>query len=729
MNLQKGCCFAQTKATVYVPNNQRSRFLNKIREYEEKTNRSGKPFHALLLDSISDIRLAVLESFWQDNPDQLPVDDPIWVEIWLSTDTDVDISRFELLLRDRGVERAEGILKFPERSVLLILVTREDLEYIIEASDYIAELRLAKEVASEIVQMDNKGQSELVKDLLERTQFRVEGDVAVLVLDSGVNNGHLILQPVLADEDCHTVDPSWGLDDHHGHGTLMGGTAAYGDLITSLNSGDAVFVNHRLESAKIWPPAPSENPKELWGYMTAQGVSRAEIQAPERKRVVCLAITATDFRDSGRPSSWSAELDRISSGTGNDNRQLVVVSAGNVRDQEEWKVYPSSNISSQVHDPGQSWNALTVGAYTEKVLLVDPSLRNYSPIAPAGGLSPFSSTSTTWPLNKWPIKPDVVFEGGNVARGPNESIQVADELQLLSTYHEPHVAQFAPFNMTSAAAAQAANMAAVIQSRYPESWPETIRGLIVHTAEWTDTMRHQFPPQKPGQPKKSDYARLLKICGYGVPSLDRALYCAANSLTLISQTEIQPYDRRGNQRVTRDMHFYQLPWPLEQLRDLDATEVKMRVTLSYFVEPGPGEVGWQDRYRYPSHLLRFAVNGPEEGEQDFIRRINEQAREDGEHPGTDGPGERWVIGRGARNVGSIHSDIWQGRAIDLAASNLIAVYPAVGWWRERHHLGKVLNQTRYSLLVSIQTPAPSVDIYTPVAIKLGITTPVVIPTS
>lgn len=174
------------------------------------------------------------------------------------------------------------------------------------------------------------------------------------------------------------------------------------------------------------------------------------------------------------------------------------------------------------------------------------------------------------------------------------------------------------------------------------------------------------------------------------------------------------------------MHFYNLPWPLEVLRDLGQTIVSMRVTLSYFVEPGPGEVGWQDRYRYASHALRFEINGPEESDAEFIRRINNQARDDGEHPGTQGPGDRWVIGT-TRNVGSIHSDIWLGRAADLAASNLIGVYPAVGWWRERHHLGRVNRRARYSLIVSIHTPPINIDIFTPVAVRVGIATPVTIP--
>lgn len=279
-----------------------------------------------------------------------------------------------------------------------------------------------------------------------------------------------------------------------------------------------------------------------------------------------------------------------------------------------------------------------------------------------------------------------------------------------------------PFEATSAAAAQASWMAAKIQVRYPEAWPETIRGLLVHTAEWTDAMKSQFLPNRE-QLRKGDYTKLLRTCGYGVPDLERALYCAANSLTLISQAELQPYDKKDGRTITRDMHLYRLPWPSEVLQDMGNTIIQMRVTLSYFVEPGPGEIGWQDRYRYPSHALRFQLNGPGEVENDFVRRINKLAREEGEHPETEGPGDRWEIGD-ARNVGSLHSDIWCGSAVDLAASNLVGVYPAIGWWRERAYLERWNRRCRYSLIVSIESPVENVDIYTPVAIQVGITLPV-----
>ncbi|MCL5422003.1 MAG: S8 family peptidase [Nitrospirae bacterium] len=711
----------QTFATVYVPHDKRGHFLRKITAYSERVTSSGEPKNKKLINSISDIRTSVLESFWQDDLMFLPGTDIAWVEVWLSGDDDAVIRRFDLLLEHFQIERAEGLLKFPERSVKLIRANRSLLAQLIETSDDIAELRAAKEIASSFITMENHEQIERVQELLRRTSFNGDTDVVICILDTGVNNGHLLIRPVLDDADLHTVIPAWNINDHSGHGTLMAGTAAYGDLLSALNNGSRIQINHCLESAKILPPPPAQNPKELWGYMTAQGISRAEIQSPQRKRILCMAVTSTDSRDRGRPSSWSATVDELASGYEDDTKRLMVISAGNVDNADNWRNYPADNLTNEIHDPGQAWNALTVGAFTEKTRITDPTLGSYTPIAPPGGLSPFSTTSVTWPARKWPIKPEVVFEGGNVARGPNDSILDTDDLQLLSTYHDPQIAQFAPFNKTSAASAQAAWMASQIQAQYPDAWPETVRALIVHTAEWTEAMKSQFLRSQP--PARQDLARLLRICGYGVPNLYRALYCASNSLTLISQAQLQPFDKHDSRYVTRDMHLYNLPWPADVLSGLGERVVTMRVTLSYFIEPGPGEVGWDNRYRYASHALRFAVNGPGESEDEFVRRVNDQARDDGEHPGTEGPGDRWLIGD-ARNVGSIHSDIWQGQAAELAGSNLIGIYPAVGWWRERRHIGRWNRQTRYALIVSVYTPEQNVDIYTPVATQIRLSIPI-----
>jgi len=144
--------------------------------------------------------------------------------------------------------------------------------------------------------------------------------------------------------------------------------------------------------------------------------------------------------------------------------------------------YPDAQLTDSVHDPGQAWNVLTVGAYTELDEIRDSTLNGFNPIACSGGLSPFTTTSLTWE-NRWPIKPEIVMEGGNLAHDGQGFYDEGDDLSLLSTYRDPATSYFYSFNITSASTALAAWLASRIQKEYPDIWPETIRALMVHSAE------------------------------------------------------------------------------------------------------------------------------------------------------------------------------------------------------------------------------------------------------
>lgn len=711
-----------TRATVYVPEGRMQRYLDKIERYRSEDGKGGKPRNQALVDSIDGIRLAVLESFWRDDPRLVPDDEPAWCEVWLRTDGDETDGLFREIAAELDIGVGAGVLRFPERSVVLACASRPQLLELIDSSACIAEFRRAKEPAGFFGTLTNVEQTEWVRDLRQRLSVSEDPSVAVTVLDSGVNNGHLLLEPLLSDTDCHSVNPQWGTTDHvdGGHGTLVCGLAGYGDLQEALESSGEVEVHHCLESVKILPPHEA-NPPELYGHITIQGISRAEVQAPDRTHIGCMAVAASDGRDHGRPSSWSAAIDQLTSGQDDDERRLFLVAAGNTEDQVEWRAYPEGNRANSVHDPGQAWNALTVGAFTSKADLRHPDLAGHTPLAPVGGLSPYTTTSCTWESTLWPAKPDIVVEGGNVERAPDGFVSRHDDLSLLTTGPNPTSSQFGFIEATSAATAQAAWMAAQIQARYPAAWPETVRGLLVHSAQWTDTMKEQFVED---ERKKGSYADLVRVCGYGVPSLDRAAACYRNSLTLVAQEYIQPFEKRGSDYVSKEMHLHELPWPRDVLLGLGAAEVTLRITLSYFVEPAPAEVGWGNRYRYASHALRFHLKNVDEDRDEFLRRINDAARGEDDEVSTTSGTQRWVIGPRGRNMGSIHSDMWHGTAADVATCNVIGVCPVIGWWRERPWLEMWNRRTRYSLIVSIQTPEQDVDIYTPVAAMLQVPTQV-----
>ncbi len=719
----------KTLATVFIPKNQRGNFIAKIEQYG--LTHANKD----LVASLEDIKAAVLQDFWTHGTCSLPSIEPEWVEIWLhdpqsSTQSKemaseaVEHTRIILQALDITEQQDQSVLHFPERSIILVLANGAQLAELVKSSDYLAEIRPAADLVSFFLDdLTRTEQAQLINDLTGRIDFKDADDVAVCILDGGVNWGHPLLTPVLHESDCHTVKPEWGKHDtlDSGHGTLMAGLGAYGNLQAHLEGGHQVLVSHVLESSKLLPPSPNSNAPSLWGDYTAQAISRAEITG-RRNRVICMAVASNTDIDRGRPSSWSGMLDQITSGANGEIPRLFVVAAGNTRDQAVHQTYPDGLLVASVHNPAQAWNALTVGGYTAKVTL--PHDVNYERVAEAGEMSPFSSTSASWD-RRWPIKPEIVLEAGNAVKVENGVVLDHEDLSVLSTnaqYQSNGNGYFSHFNGTSAASSHAAWMAAKIHAMYPEVWPETVRALLVHSAGWTEEMKAQFLDGE----GKTQYERLIRVCGYGIPDLKKALSCPQNSLNLVAEASIQPYAKseNGSNIVTNQMHLYELPWPKDELLALDTTDVRMRITLSYYVEPSPGEIGWKSRYRYASHAFRFDLNLPGEDPKTFSKRVNKLALEAHDAKPTGSVADKWKIGSQARDVGSIHSDIWEGSAADLASSNMIAIYPIGGWWKERTHLKKWNKQARYSLVVSIETPSVETDIYTPVATQIGILTKV-----
>jgi hypothetical protein len=210
-----------------------------------------------------------------------------------------------------------------------------------------------------------------------------------------------------------------------------------------------------------------------------------------------------------------------------------------------------------------------------------------------------------------------------------------------------------------------------------------------------------------------------------VPTYERAVLSAANDLTLIAEDEFQPFHREDGITKTRHMNLHQFPWPRAELESIADTEVELRVTLSYYVEPNPGERGWLRRHRYPSHALRFAVKRSLETVDDFRRRINAAVTAEEEDLATiDTGADNWYLGR-IRDPGSIHSDYWRGTAAELAQRSAIGVYPIGGWWKENPAHARYDRAVRYALIVSIRAVNGTVDIYTPVITQIATLTEIV----
>lgn len=724
-----------TKATVYIPHGKENFFRKRIDAYATEVTKSGNPKNQELIGSIENIKLALVESFWTDKLEKLPADAAIACEVWLRYEinkTDIEPwnsveNEFHVICRELGITADENKrILFPERIVKLIVANREGLKALITGCEYITELRRAEEPASFFTTRPNSEQRLWSVDLLSRCTFTETG-ISVCLLDAGINDQHPLLTPAILEKGVHAVEASWGTEDNpssRGHGTEMAGLVVYNDLQAALESQENIEVHHKIESVKILPRT-GENPRNLYGAITQNAVSIAEIDNPNERRVICMAITSTDNPDEdGRPSSWSAALDEITSGaTEEDPKQrLFIVSAGNVYPEAfAENTYPNANTLESVKNPAQSWNAVTVGGYTDKIEISDELFSGFQALAPKDSLSPYSTTSVSW--NRiWPVKPEVLFAAGNIATN-GQDFSTCDDLAQLTTGHRPSMNLFSTIHATSGATAQAANFCARLMSEYPELWPETIRALLIHSAKWTDEMHRQFCEKGDGTTKMQRRS-LLRHCGYGVPDINKAIQCANNSVNMIVQGEIQPFCKDGAVRMN-EMHIHSFPWPNEMLRELGETEVKLRITLSYYIEPSPGNVGWKDRYRYPSCGLRFEINRINQSIEEFKRQINREAVAEDELEGTlFASGNNWYLGPNNRNVGSVHSDYIVTSAVDLCDRNYVAVYPVGGWWKERPYLGKANNKVKYALVLTLETPSVDVDLYTAVINEISTMVPV-----
>lgn len=702
----------EAHATVFATGDGLNKLRQKVIDFSEKNRTKkdeteGRPCNANLVQSIGAIVEAGLRALWRSPDQRFPEGNDIrpW-EIWLDKEA---AEGFIAGAPQYQVAINNDRLIFPEDIVVIGTASNEALALAVRRLGGVRALAAPTITADYFDALDIDEQIKWIDEIVSRIEFDGgKNPNYITLLDRGVNRAHPLIAPALATDDRHAAEPAWGLEDAVGHGTQLAGLALFGDLTTAVQTMKPIKVRHRLESAKIIPDA-GHNPHHLLGAVTRKGIDAVET-AGERRRTFTLATTTEDDTPhDGAPTSWSSEVDQLASGASGNKRikRLVLVSAGNTNQNQ----FGNDNYlaicdlpENELESPAHAWNSICVGACTEKNYL--PAGEPGVPLAPAGDLAP-SSRTASW-SSHWPLKPDIVFEGGNWVVNGFPPPMKHSALSLLTTDHRYPLRAFTTTGETSGATALAARAVTEIWSDYPDLWPETIRALFVSSARWTPQMRSHLP----ANPVKGDYAPLFKRYGYGVPDLDRARRSASNALTLIVQDTIKPYrkaDKASPTHINNEMKVFQLPWPVEELRKLAGTLVSLRVTLSTFIDPNPSEPARGSKFRYASHNLRFKLNRPNEDQAAFLARISKVA-EQPEGPSVEEE-DNWTFGRNRRDVGSLQIDELVCPASDLARRNLLAVHPVAGWWKTKTvpDPGKLV--ARFALIVEIDAGESEANLY------------------
>jgi hypothetical protein len=678
-------------ATVYVPKHKSDWMPKKLDAYETKRTKSDKPRYEKFINRIKQVESSSILSFVDDKETFRNLNPNLHYnfELWMSNDDEMfanNCAKFNSL----GLEMIGAPLKFTDTIVVLINAQPNSLAKVPFALDGINELRIYHK-PSELTRADVIEQQAWVELLEESTRdLTNDGSIKIALLDTGVNNGHPLLQRFVSNRDCVAVIATDNAD-HDGHGTEMAGLSLYGDLAEVVTHGGA-DVCHRLVSVKMMP-SDSEKPNspDLYGVITEDAVMEARNHGAK----LCVMPITEESYCTGEASSWSAAVDQILYNQGECN-SLLLVSAGNINeDIPANEDYRNICKDRPIQSPAQSVNAITVGAYTEKVFAAyNP--RNAQPIAESGDLSPFSRTSCPW--RQMRIKPDIVMEGGNKAIDPLLGQMPMDDLSMVTTNANFRQNQFSCLYATSASTALAAKLVAEIQYANPSISSLSVRALIIHSAQWNDVM------------KQYDKSERLRMFGYGVPDRNKAIASQETNATFIYEGEMIPFMENADGGCAyHAMHHFQLPWPKQTLMALADTPVKMRVTLSYYIQPSPGRRSYKNLFKYQSAGLAFDVKLPEETLDSFFARHSKAQECDDKMRNRP---DRWAIGIENRECSAVQSDWMELTAAQLSECGDIVVFPTTGWWKNRK-ISNIPNRIPYSLVVSIETPEQ--DIYTPIA--------------
>lgn len=543
---------------------------------------------------------------------------------------------------------------------------------------------------------------------------------AVCIIDSGIQEGHIFIQPAIDQSTSYCFVPGKQTTDvgdfvqPGGHGTRVSGAVLYGETVPPSGTPKLPFW---IQNARVLNEQ-NKMPEELFPPEVLRAVVTRFHTGPRETKIFNHSINASGYCRTRHMSAWAAEIDLLSA----TYDILIVQSAGNlprtgpapyigVKDHlDAGRPYPKYlyEDSARVANPAQSLQALTVGSVAYGAF-DDGGWRSFG--REDGHPSAFSRSGPgIWSVTK----PEVVEYGGDDIRTSNDPVDVRDggiaaacpEL-VRSTMFPPGPAYDRDAVGTSFAAPKVARIAAKLQVVLPHQPALLYRALIVQSARWPEwaealmTQLRQTADSEERQALIERVSRIIRCLGYGLPDVVRATTNTDHRTTFITNGQVSIRSLEG--------HIYQVPIPDELRGAGDEYDIRIEVTLSFVAQPRRTR---RKLRRYLSTWVDWKSSKLGESIGSFrVRALKEV--QDGEdlQPGAtlpwvlQGNSDHGLIRGTKRNNGTVQKDWAVVKSNTLPTDFCIAVMGHQGWSRDPD------STATYSLAVSFEILGQEIVIY------------------
>lgn len=574
-----------------------------------------------------------------------------------------------------------GILALPDSAQVRVQVSGLGLRDIVQNFPYLFEVNLPEDIEQSI---GGAGQG---VDAAHSLAVPPEGAPTVCVMDSGVQEGHRLIQGAIRSGLSRSFLPeSNGVSvsdevPSGGHGTRVAGAVIWGG---TPGEGAPVcwIANARILDSTLSLPLALHPPllaRRVVEHYVSQGI-----------RIFSHSVNTRHSKRRRTMSAWAAEFDELAA----VYDVLVLQSAGNIPYNSNvsgspgvkehlaaGREYPDyfSEKATHIANPAFGLHCVTVGSISK----VDLEIGSWRTMAPVDHPSAFSRAGP----GMWAgVKPDVVEYAGDYGVQSNPLdvgapgyLSEAYPALVRATSSSPGPAVDSDTVGTSFAAPKVAHVAAQIAQELSVESGVAYRALLINSARW--------PAQVEGRVQKSlsnsmdrrteetdmIRQRALASLGYGVPDAERATGSTDKRTTL--------YTEGDNYIRAREAHAYQVKLPVELRAIASEAQVLLEVTLAFTARPR------RTRRKLGGYLSTWAdweTSKKEESIDSFLARVLRN------HPTSPNAGElfEWTIGKQdnsgltadiRRNTGTAQKDWALIRGDELPEDFCIAVLGHPGW--------------------------------------------------